>query len=379
MSHFVIACGGTGGHLSPGIALAERLTGAGHRCWLVVSKKDIDKRLSAKYTQFEFVTISATALTGNPLQLPRFLWGQVSSLVATLRFLWRVKPDTVIGFGGFITAGVLLAASLYGCPLALHEANRRPGRSISLLRNLADRVYLPDGVSLRGVPPRVIKHLGLPVRQEIHRRSRESARRAIGMEVPGKLLVVLGGSQGAAALNDWIKENLEGLAAEEVNVYAILGPGKGAEGSMRLRAASGRTVQARFVSFVDRMGDVLSAADLVVARAGASTIAELTACAVPSILVPYPHAADRHQDANATFFEQQGGCVVKPQSQLHTLRREVAEMIFNDWLLGKVRENLRSLCRLNSAEAVSADLEKLAERYRSRRGAAGPAHPVPAR
>jgi UDP-N-acetylglucosamine--N-acetylmuramyl-(pentapeptide) pyrophosphoryl-undecaprenol N-acetylglucosamine transferase len=119
-------------------------------------------------------------------------------------------------------------------------------------------------------------------------------------------------------------------------------------------------VHAVFIPFSDRMAELLSAADLVVSRAGAGTLAELIRCETPAILVPYPHAADDHQRANAIYFERQGGGIVVSQTQLGQMRAEVLDIIFNDWLLRKFRANLQRMDRANSLDLMLRDLEDIA-------------------
>ena len=128
MSRFAIACGGTGGHLAPGIALAEALLARGHEAVLLISQKDIDARLSAKYSGLRFVRIAGAPLAWSPVKLARFLAQQLRGLLDGWRFVRRERPDAIVGFGGFTTAGYLAAGVLCGVPVALHEANRVPGR-----------------------------------------------------------------------------------------------------------------------------------------------------------------------------------------------------------------------------------------------------------
>ena len=137
------------------------------------------------------------------------------------------------------------------------------------------------------------------------------------------------------------------------------GLGKGRDGVTEHRAKTGATVRAEFVAFSDRIGALLSAADLVVSRAGAGTLAELIRCETPAILVPYPQAADDHQRANAAFFERQGGGIVVEQALLAGLQAEVFDIIFNDRLLRQFRGNLQRMDRANSLELMLRDLEQL--------------------
>ena len=187
-----------------------------------------------------------------------------------------------------------------------------------------------------------------------------AAREALGLDKDQKVLVVLGGSQGASALNSWARSKLEALALESIQVYCVTGLGKGDSETATHRSKTGEPVKSVFVPFCDRVAELLSAADLVVSRAGAGTIAELIRCEVPAILVPYPHAASDHQRANASFFERQGGGLVVEEAALGELLDEVAELAGNDWLLRQFRANLKRMDRANSLELMLADLEEMA-------------------
>jgi UDP-N-acetylglucosamine--N-acetylmuramyl-(pentapeptide) pyrophosphoryl-undecaprenol N-acetylglucosamine transferase len=359
MSRFLISCGGTGGHLSPGIALAEGLRDRGHDSILLISRKKVDARLSEKYPQIQFERMPGTGFAWHPWQLARCLVTQIQAVWFCLRLIRRTRPQGVMGFGGFTSAPLVLAAWLLGVPSALHESNRVPGRAIRTLGRLARRVYLPAGIRLRSLRAAATRHVGLPVRREISRRPKAAARAALGLESEHRLLVVLGGSQGASALNDWARHHLEFFAAEGIQLYVVTGLGKSREGVIESKTKSGAPVRTVFAPFCDRMAELMSAADLVVSRAGAGTLAELIRCETPAILVPYPQAADNHQQANAAFFERQGGGIVIAQPQLAQLHAEVVDVIFNDWLLRKFRANLQRMDRANSLDLLLADLEEL--------------------
>ncbi|MCW5548685.1 MAG: UDP-N-acetylglucosamine--N-acetylmuramyl-(pentapeptide) pyrophosphoryl-undecaprenol N-acetylglucosamine transferase [Opitutaceae bacterium] len=359
MSRFVISCGGTGGHLSPGISLAEGLTARGHEVTLLISEKKVDARLIEKYPQFRFLRVPGTAFSLHPVALVRFVVSHLRGLVFCLRLVRTARPDGIVAFGGFTSAGIALAGRLARIPVALHESNRVPGLAVRVLGRMAQRVYLPPGVRIAGVRARHTRHVGMPVRREIRRLPVAEARSALGLEPGQKVLAVFGGSQGSGPLNDFVRTNLERLAAEGIQVYCVTGLGKGEAATQIFVARSGAAVRAVFVPFSDRVAEMLSAADLVVSRAGAGTIAELIRCETPAILVPYPEAADDHQRANASFFERQGGGIVVEQSRLGAMSAEVIDIIFNEWLLGKFRANLQRMDRANSLELMLADLEEL--------------------
>jgi len=362
MSRFLISCGGTGGHVSPGISIAEGLAARGHEAVLLISMKKVDSRLVEKYPHLRFERMPGSGFSWRPAGMARFAASQVSALRRCMQIIRRVRPDVVIGFGGFTSAPAAIAARMLGIPVALHEANRIPGRAIRLFGRFAQRVYLPLGVRIAGVRVAATRHAGLPVRSEISRMPSAAARQALGLDPKQKVLVILGGSQGATALNAWARSRLETLASEGIQVVCVTGLGKGEQEAVSLRSRSGEAVRSVFMPFCDRVAELLSAADLVVTRAGAGTLAEFIRCEVPAILVPFPHAASDHQRANAAFFERQGGGLVVDEKGIGSLHSEVIDVIFNDWLLRQFRGNLRRMDRANSLDLMLADLEEIARR-----------------
>ena len=375
MSAYLISCGGTGGHLSPGIALAEGLAERGHSATLLISQKRVDARLVEKYPHLRFVPIPGAPFTLQPGGFVRFIASQTKGffvswkLVRTTRptFEWTripdgtaTRPTGIVGFGGFTTAAIIVAGKLRGVPVALHEANRVPGRAIRSLSRFARRVYLPPGVDLPGVRKGVLRNVGLPVRREIIRLTREEACAKLGLDPAKKILAIFGGSQGATVLNDWARRELPNLANEGIQLYCVTGLGKGAAEVLPLKAADRTPVTAVFVPFSDQVAALLSAADLVVARAGAGSIAEMIRCETPSIVIPYPHAADDHQRANALWFEELGAAVVIPQEKLQSdLSIAVRSLLADEKRLAGIRTNLRQLDRASPLSAILDDLESL--------------------
>lgn len=359
---FLIACGGTGGHLAPGIALAEALQARGHTTTLFISEKKVDARLCGQYPKLTAIPVPGAPLGWRPAAFFRFVWYQGKGLRFSLNFARKFRPDAIVGFGGFTNTGIVIAGRSLDVPVALHEANRIPGRAIRLLSRLAARLYLPPGVRLPGRLGLLVRHTGLPVRAEVKRIPRAEARAILGVDPLQKLLVIIGGSQGSGPLNRWVEANLEALAREGVQMWCVTGLGKHEAQVRELRTKTGATVRAWFEPFTDRVGALFSAADLVVSRAGAGTLAELVRCETPAILIPYPFAANDHQRANALHFEQQGGGVVIGETAIGTLKQEVADVLFNDSLINKFRNNLRRMSEENTIETMVHDLEELARR-----------------
>jgi UDP-N-acetylglucosamine--N-acetylmuramyl-(pentapeptide) pyrophosphoryl-undecaprenol N-acetylglucosamine transferase len=373
MSRFLISCGGTGGHVSPGISLAEGLVSRGHEATLLISTKRVDARLCEKYPHLRFRRMPGSGFSWHPARMARFAFLQASAFRFCLETLRELRPDAVVGFGGFTSAPAAAAGRVMGVPVALHEANRVPGLAMRAFGRFAQRVYMPQGIRVPGVRAAATRHAGLPVRREILRMAAAQARQSLGLEPTQKVLAILGGSQGATSLNSWARGRLEALAFEGIQVVCVTGLGKGESETLVMRSKSGAAVKAVFMPFCDRVAELLSAADLVISRAGAGTLEELIRCETPAILIPYPHAASDHQRANASFFERQGGGLVVEESALGGLHSEVLELIFNDWLLRQFRKNLKRMDRANSLNMMVADLEEIAEQARvvaSVRGAA---------
>jgi UDP-N-acetylglucosamine--N-acetylmuramyl-(pentapeptide) pyrophosphoryl-undecaprenol N-acetylglucosamine transferase len=230
---------------------------------------------------------------------------------------------------------------------------------VRFLRRFAKRLYLPDNVKLSCVPASLVRYPGYPVRKEIKRMERVDARKEFGVDPDCRLLVVLGGSQGASSLNNWAAQNAQALCRNDISLICICGPDKNIPADFEMKDNSGRNVFARFIPFCDKMGILMSSADVVVSRAGAGSIAEIIECVIPSILVPFPFAADNHQMANARYMEQQGGCVLLEQDRIEGLLSEVLDLMFSEWLLERLCFNLEQIRRTDSAGLIAADLISL--------------------
>ncbi|MAM91117.1 MAG: UDP-N-acetylglucosamine--N-acetylmuramyl-(pentapeptide) pyrophosphoryl-undecaprenol N-acetylglucosamine transferase [Opitutaceae bacterium] len=364
MNRALIACGGTGGHLSPGIALAQELMSRGWRCQLLISSKKVDTRLVEKYTDFEYETISGSGLTFRPLGFLRFIRDFVKGYRSCLKKIDLFKPDVVIGFGGFISAPSLLAGARKGAKIAIHEANRVPGRATRLTSRIADRIYLPEGVHLKEKQSDRVRSAGIPLRSEFNQKEKSAARKSLGLEVDRKTLLVFGGSQGARSLTDWSIEHANQLEQGDIQLICLSGLGYVKE---RKDAPNGCQAKqlARFLDFSDDMSTLLSAADLVVSRAGAGSLAEIARCGAPAVLIPYPFAADDHQVHNAERFEEQGGGVRLSDKQLDRLYETVDRLIADDEQLEIMRDRLRSMDASNSRAEIADDIEALVSNTKS--------------
>ena len=303
----LVMAGGTGGHIFPALAVADCLRAAGWRVLWLGNPEGMEARLAPQHG-YELVPMRFSALRGKgllrklllPVNLLRAFW-------QARQALRQVRPDVVLGMGGYITFAGGMMAALSGIPLVLHEQNSVPGLANRVLAAVADRIVtgfpgaLRKGEWLGNPVRRVIAELPAPVERF---RDREGALR----------LLVIGGSLGAQALNDIIPRAMGLLGADELPQIVHQAGEKHIEQLQANYAAVG--VPAHCVAFIDDMAGAYAWADLVICRAGALTVAELAATGVPAILVPYPHAVDDHQTENARFLVNVGGAFLCPQGEL---------------------------------------------------------------
>ena len=303
----LIMAGGTGGHIFPALAVAHQLRDAGWRVVWLGNPEGMEARLVPQHG-FEMVWVKFSALRGKgllrklllPLNLLRGFW-------QGLKAIRQVKPNVVLGMGGYITFPGGMMAALTGVPLVLHEQNSVAGLANKVLAGVADRI-------VTGFPKVLNKGewVGNPVRPEIARIAPPAERFA---ERSGPLhVLVIGGSLGAQPLNEIIPQGMAQLAENELPQIVHQAGEKHIEALQANYAAAG--VQAHCVSFIEDMAGAYEWADVVICRAGALTIAELAAAGVASILVPFPHAVDDHQTGNARFLVNVGGAFLLPQTEL---------------------------------------------------------------
>jgi len=320
----LVMAGGTGGHIFPGLAVAQALRDAGWRVhWLGAPNSMESQLVPAHGFPFEAVAFGGvrgkglTTLAVLPLKLLRAFW-------QSWQVLRRVRPDVVLGLGGYITFPGGMMASLYGKPLVLHEQNSVAGMANKVLSQLADRVFTAF--------PDVFKQghwVGNPLRSAFTQQA-APAERFAGRTGPLRVLVV-GGSLGAKALNDSLPQALAlmPLASRPVVVHQ-----SGAKQIDALRTnyqAAG--VEAELTPFIDDTASAFAQADVVICRAGASTVTELASVGVAAVFVPFPHAVDDHQTTNAQFLVAKGGGWLMPQADL-------SPQALANFLTGMTREQL---------------------------------------
>jgi UDP-N-acetylglucosamine--N-acetylmuramyl-(pentapeptide) pyrophosphoryl-undecaprenol N-acetylglucosamine transferase len=299
--------------------------------------------------------------------------GIAVSALRAWRWLGAERPDAVIGFGGYVSVPVGLAAVLRGIPLVLHEQNSVPGLANRVLSRWASVVGVTYEESLAGLarPERAVL-TGNPVRPEVLTATRAKGRRAMRVDEDATLLLVFGGSRGARHLNNAIIALSTRLAAiDGLTIALVAGPSEAAAVTTALEGLSpGVRGAVRVFDYVSDMGSAIAAADLVVARAGATSIAELTALGAPCVLVPYPFATDDHQTTNAAAMVAHGAAVLVADSDLDGERfgDELVALIEDPERRATMSAASRALGRPDAGHRVASIAREAAATSQSRRG-----------
>ena len=302
-TRFLIASGGTGGHFYPGFAVGKYLHKQGAEVLFLVRKNDPAKQTLAKHN-LHFAELDLTGLprSFNPVRHVRFVKKLMQTLSHTRRIIANFKPDVVLGMGGYISFPLVFCAHRMGIKTALHESNTRMGLSNRICARYADLIML-------GLPlDRALKKAVLtstPLRKEFACAvKREEVLGELGLNPSSRTLLVMGGSQGAKGLNEAVVK----LAQAQTDVQFIHLTGE--KWFDALSAQYKPMPHVRALAYCHEVYKLMKAADAVICRSGASTVAELTACRLPAILVPFPHAAADHQYYNAKVLQDYGCAVV---------------------------------------------------------------------
>jgi UDP-N-acetylglucosamine--N-acetylmuramyl-(pentapeptide) pyrophosphoryl-undecaprenol N-acetylglucosamine transferase len=338
MKTALIMAGGTGGHIFPGLAVAEALREKGWKVHWLGGPESMESRLvpprGFAYEQIDFSGVRGKGLVTLallPLRLLKAFWQSM----AVVR---RVKPDVVVGLGGYITFPGGMMAALLGKPLILHEQNSVAGMANKVLAVVADLVLTTfPGVFAKG------DWIGNPLRKEFLEQAPPAERFA---QRSGKMkLLVVGGSLGAKALNDTIPQALAMMPEDERPQVIHQGGEKQIEQLRANYAAAG--VQAELTPFIANTAQAFADADLVICRSGASTVSEIAAVGAAAVFVPFPFAVDDHQTTNAKFLSDQGAAILVPQTEF-TVDRIVR-------LLSKSEQSAHILCRLKAYSLRKTD------------------------
>jgi len=362
---FAIAAGGTGGHLFPGLAVAEALRAGGHEALITISEKEIDSLATQGRSEFRFEKLPGMGMPRifSPAILKFLRAFQVS--LARCRTLFRdFQPDAVLGMGGFTSTAPILAGRMRKVPTFVHESNAIPGKANRLNAKLVTAVLLGFEECASHFSRVRCELTGTPVRTSLTRGiEKGAARSALGLDPEAQTVLVVGGSQGARGINRAVLAALPHLPRAGTQVIHL--SGKDDEDSVR-SAYRQAGINAFVAAFHHRMEEAYGAADLAVARSGAATLTELSFFGLPAILVPYPFAAEDHQTLNAKIFDRVGaGTLINEREITGEILAQKIIWFFEDPVrLSEMSACSARLAPRDAAERVGATMLKYCEQAR---------------
>jgi UDP-N-acetylglucosamine--N-acetylmuramyl-(pentapeptide) pyrophosphoryl-undecaprenol N-acetylglucosamine transferase len=356
----IIACGGTGGHLFPGLAVAETLHERGHEVLLFVSEKEIDTTALRDHPEFRAEKLPSIGMPSNIIS-PAFIgfirrfWESYSQCKKIYR---KFRPSVVLGMGGFTSTAPILAARMKGLPCFVHESNTIPGRANRLASKFATSVLIGFEESRQRFPSANCINTGTPVRRNLgNPLERADAMKVFGLDPSRQTLLVTGGSQGASGINQLLFKSAPILAGSGIQIIHLTG-----KNDDRLAAANYQRddIPHYVAPFHHRMEEAYSASDLVISRAGASSLSEISKFGLPSILIPYPFATDDHQKANAEIYSQAGAAelVAEKEASPETFANLIATLLKDSDKRDKMSAMARKIAPGAAASNVADVMEK---------------------
>lgn len=347
-----IACGGTGGHLFPGLAVADQLLRRGCATTLLISPKQVDQEAVSGVSGMEIVTLPAVGLKrGSEIA---FVRGFIRSYRTAAKLFRSRPPQAVLAMGGFTSAPPILAAKRAGAKTFLHESNTIPGRANRWLSRVVHGAFVGFPAAAGRLRNCNVTITGTPVRTCFQVRETAGCRMGLGLDPARPVLLVMGGSQGASGINELMLQSLPLLAsrAPDLQLLHLTGPGDTEKVS---RAYAASKLRAVVHPFFAEMELALGAATAAVCRAGASSLAELAAMRMPAVLVPYPSAMDNHQFHNARAFEATGAARLLEQKSATpaTLVQLLLELIEKPSVHERMRSALAQWHAPHAAEQIA--------------------------
>jgi len=363
--HILVAGGGTGGHVYPAIAIADAIRARRPEARVVFA--GTEDRLEARAVPaagYALHPISAQGvqrrLSVKNLMVPVQM---LRGLLQSWRLVGGIEPDVAVGTGGYVAGPVLLAAWLRGRPLLIQEQNAYAGVTNRLLARLAERIHLAFPEARDWVPAERAVVSGNPTRRSLREADPGEARSALQLPADGRVVLVMGGSLGSAALNEAVETHLATLLDEE-DVHLVWQAGARYHEALTERVDDHPRL--RLLEYIDRMDRAYAAADLVVCRAGALTCSELLVTGTPAVLVPSSNVVADHQTKNARSMERGGAARLLPESDLMNRFVDAVRNLLDDpEARTEMAEAAREMARPKAADRIARDVLTLADRYRT--------------
>jgi len=360
MIKIMFAGGKTGGHIFPAIAMATEFKKRFHKSQLVFvgTKEGLEKRIVPQYG-FKLLFIQTRGLSRRShLSNLLLVFYLLKGFYQALKILSQNRPNLVVGTGGYVSFPVVMLASLKSIPTMIQEQNSYPGISTRFLSHFVDKVCLSYSESIKYFSTKKkLEVIGNPIREDLIYKQRNQALSEFGLQEDKKTIFVFGGSQGAHTINHLFLQCLD-LLKPEWQILWQTGEADFNEVSQKVR---GGRIKCAVYPFIENMGSAYAASDLVISRAGALTLAEITACGKPSILIPFPFATADHQRHNAEALQKKGAAKMILQRDLtvEVLAEKISNLLSEEIGLEQMAEKSKKMGRPEATSLLVDEMESL--------------------
>lgn len=355
---YFVTGGGTGGHIYPALAVADKLTAQGAKVYYVGNKRNMEYELATQ-KGYKFLHVSIKGMPRS-LNIKLFWWGVklIKAILRSIRYIKKYKPNAVFATGGYVSAPMIFACRITKTPYVMHDCDAMPGLVTRRLSTRAEYVSLAFEKAKRYISNKHTVVTGNPIRDEFKTITKNNAKSELGLNNNKNVLVIMGGSQGAKSLNNTAVELLKEFS-QELNLQVILQTGKKNYDTVieELQHFYPNWEQDKNLivqPYFDNMVVILKAADIVISRAGSLSISEICASEVVPVLVPYPYAAADHQRKNAKSLLESGACIYIEDNELepNKLRNAIVELLNNPVKMNYLKQNSSYMAKLDATERI---------------------------
>lgn len=352
----LITAGGTGGHIYPAIAIIDKIKKTDKNAtFLYIGTKDRMEKDIIPNLNIDYIGIDMVGLDKNPIHCFKFGINMISGIKKCKKIISKYKPDIVIGVGGYVTVPVIYSAHKLNIPILIHEQNSVPGKANKFLTKYANKICISMKSSLEYFPEEKTIYTGNPRSEEIVCLPKGN-KKDYGLTPTKKLVLITTGSLGASTINNLIIDLIPKF--DKKNYEVLLTTGKGSSDISKTTKCPNNV---KIVSYIENMGEILKNTDLIISRAGASTISEITALGIPSILIPSPYVANNHQYLNAKYLKDSDACYLIEEKDINenVILNSIDEILNNKEIYKRLSENTKKLGIVDSSTRIYKEIEKL--------------------
>lgn len=354
----MIAGGGTGGHIYPGIAIAKKIKEIKPDCDILFigTNSGLEKKIVPKEGfDIKFITVEGLNKKFS-IKTIGSAFKAVKGYVQSSKIIKSFKPDIVVGTGGYVCGPLVLSAHMHKIPTVIHEQNAFPGITNKILSRFVDKIAITYKESNKYFPQSKVIYTGNPVRSEILNVDKKSARNSFGFTEKGNVILIVGGSRGAKNINNAIVNIADDLKKFNMQVLFITGENEYDRiiGEFKSRGINTNGSNFKVYPYIYNMQEALGACDMIITRAGATILSEITVLGIPAIIVPSPYVANNHQEYNAKVLEKNGAGLIVHENELSTskLIESIKEIMFDKEKYNLMCKKSRELSRVNAADNI---------------------------